>query len=98
MSDASNLITVPITPNKGTAVQNVSIGLINCQSICNTADEIFDVMDTDLNALVITAGYSLHHAVRIHKKVGEVVILPRDSLKCENHLRFQAKCLYCALE
>ena len=31
-SDASNLITVPIAPYNGTAVQNVNIGLINCQS------------------------------------------------------------------
>jgi len=54
-SDASNLITVPITPNNGTAVQNVSIGLINCQSICNKSDEISDdVKDMDLDALVIT--------------------------------------------
>ena len=39
-SDASNLITVPITPYNGTPVENVSIGLINCQSICNKSDEI----------------------------------------------------------
>ena len=36
-------------------------------------------------------GYSFHHAARIHKKGGEVGILLRDSLKCETHLRFQAK-------
>jgi len=55
-SDASNLITImPITPYTGTAVQNVSIGLINCQSICNKSDEISDVVkDMDLDALVIT--------------------------------------------
>jgi len=54
-SDASNLITVPITSNNGTAVQNVSIGLINCQLICNQSDEISDVVkDMDLDALVIT--------------------------------------------
>ena len=54
-SDASNLITVPITPYNGTAVQNVSIGLINCQSICNKSDEISDVVkDMDLDVLVIT--------------------------------------------
>jgi len=55
-SDASNLITVPITPyNNGTAVQNVSIGLINCQSICNKCDELSDVIkDVDLDAFVIT--------------------------------------------
>ena len=34
-SDASNLITVPITPYNDTDVQNVSISLINCQSIYN---------------------------------------------------------------
>ena len=110
-SDASNLITVPITPYNGTAVQNVSICLINCQSICNKSDEISDVVkDMDLDALVITetwltgnvsdqkivgdvtpAGYSFHHAARIHKKGGGVGILLRDSLKCETHLRFQAK-------
>ena len=110
-SDASNLITVPITPY-GTAVQNVSIGLINCQSICNKFDEISDVVkDMDLVAFVITGtwltgnvshqkivgdvipdGYSFHHAARIHKKGGVVDdILLRDSLKCETHLRFQAK-------
>ena len=54
-SDASNLITVPITPYNGTAVQNVSIGLINCQSICNKSGEISDVVkDMDLDVLVIT--------------------------------------------
>ena len=54
-SDASNLITVPITPYNCTAVQNVSIGVINCQSICNKSDEISDVVkDMDFDALVIT--------------------------------------------
>ena len=53
--DASYLITVPITPYSGTAVQNVSICLINCQSICTKSDEIsYDVKDIDLNTLVIT--------------------------------------------
>ena len=42
-SDVSNLITVPITPYNGTAVQNINIGLINCKSICNQSDEISDV-------------------------------------------------------
>ena len=37
-SDASYLITEPITPYNGTAVENVSIGLINCHSICNKCD------------------------------------------------------------
>ena len=54
-SDASNLITVLITPHNGTGVQNVSIARINCQSICNKSDEISDVVkDMDLDALVIT--------------------------------------------
>ena len=54
-SDASNLITVSITPYNGTAVQNVSIGLINCQSICYESIEISDVVkDMDLDAIVIT--------------------------------------------
>jgi len=56
-SDASNLITVPITPYNinGTAVQNVSIGLINSQSICNKSDEMsYVAKDTDLDVLVIT--------------------------------------------
>jgi len=47
---------VPITPYNGTAAQNVSIGLINFQSICIKSDEISDVVkDMDLDALVITA-------------------------------------------
>jgi len=54
-SDANNLITVPITPYNNTVVQNVSIGLINCQSICNKSDEISDVVkDMNLDVLVIT--------------------------------------------
>ena len=43
-SDASNLITVPITPYNGTAVQNVCIGFNNCQSICNKSDTISGVL------------------------------------------------------
>ena len=53
-SDASNFITVPITPNNGTAGQNVSIGLINCQSICNKSDQIADIvkdMDRECSCL-----------------------------------------------
>ena len=38
--DASNLITVPITPYYETPLQNVNIGLIHFQSICNKSDEI----------------------------------------------------------
>ena len=46
---------MPITPYNGTAAQNVSIGLINFQSICIKSDEISDVVkDMDLDALVIT--------------------------------------------
>ena len=71
-SDASNLITVPITPYNGTAVQNVSIGLINCQSICNKSDEISDVVkDMDLDALVITETW-LTGNVSDQKIVGDV--------------------------
>ena len=45
---------MPITPYNGTAVQNVNVDLINCQSICNKSDEISDVVkDMDLDALVI---------------------------------------------
>jgi len=40
-SGPSNLITLSITPCNGSAIQNVSIGLINCQSICNKYDEMF---------------------------------------------------------
>ena len=43
-SYARNLITVPITPYNGRAIQNESIGLINCQVICNKSDEISDVV------------------------------------------------------
>ena len=50
-SDASNLITLPISPYNGTAVQNISIG----QSIWNKSDEISDIVkDMNLDALVIT--------------------------------------------
>ena len=88
---------LPITPYNGTAVQNISIGLINCESICNKSDQISDVVkDMDLDVLVITetwmtgnvsdqkivgdvtpAGYSFHHAARIHKKCGESASSPR---------------------
>ena len=36
--------------------QTLSIGLINCQSICNKCDDIADIVlrDTDVDALVIT--------------------------------------------
>jgi len=38
--DASNLITVPITPYNTTAVQNDSNGLTNCQSICKGTQKL----------------------------------------------------------
>ena len=54
-SNANNLITLPITQSNGRTIQHVTIGLINCQSICNTSDEISDaVKDIDLGALVST--------------------------------------------
>ena len=53
-SGASNLNNVPITPSNGTAVENESIDLINCQSICNKSDEISDIVkEMDLDVLVI---------------------------------------------
>ena len=46
---------MPIKPYNGPAIQNVSIVVINCQSICNKPDETSDVVKhMDLNALVIT--------------------------------------------
>ena len=63
---------MPITPYNGTAVQNVSIGLINCQSIFNKSDEISDVVkDMDLDALVITETW-LTDNVSNQKIVGDV--------------------------
>ncbi|KAK2142003.1 hypothetical protein LSH36_1007g01009 [Paralvinella palmiformis] len=50
-----------------------------------------NVLDQKFVGDVTPAGYSFHHAARIHKKGGGVGILLRDSLKCETHLRFQAK-------
>ena len=71
-SNACNLITVTITPYNGTAVLNVSIGLINCQSIYNKSDEKSDlVQDMDLDALVITETLLTGNASG-HKIVGEV--------------------------
>ena len=55
VSDASNLITVPVTTYNATAVRNVSIGLNNYQSICNKSDEISDVIkDMDFDVFFIT--------------------------------------------
>ena len=71
-SDASNLIDVPITPYNVTAVQNVSIGLINCQSICYRYDKITDVVkDVDLDVLVMTESW-LTGNVSDQNIVGEV--------------------------
>ena len=86
--DPSYLINVPLTPYYCTSVENVRIGLINCESMCNKSDEISDVVkdmdivitetwltgnvsDQKIVGDVTPAGYSFHHAVRIHKKVGE---------------------------
>jgi len=110
-SGAINLITMPITPYNGTAVQHVSIDPINYQSICNTSNEISSIVkNMDLHAPINTetcltgnvsdqnifdeltaAGYSFHHAARIHQKGGGVCILLRDFLKCETHLCLQTK-------
>ena len=61
-SDASNLITVPITLYNGKAVQNVSIGLIKFRSIFIKSDKISDVVkNMDLDALVITNTWLTGH-------------------------------------
>ena len=61
-----------ITPYNGTSVQNVSIGLINCQVICNKSDEIYDVVkDMNLDALVITETWMTGN-VSDQKIVGDV--------------------------
>ena len=50
-----------------------------------------NISDQKIVGDVTPAGYSFHLAARIHKKDVGVGILLRDSLKCETHLRFQAK-------
>ena len=50
-----------------------------------------NVSDQKIVDDVTPAGYSCHHAARIHKKGEGNGILIGDSLKCEAHLRFQAK-------
>ena len=40
---------------------------------------------------VTPAGYGFHHTARTHIKGGGVGILIRDSLKLQNHFRFQAR-------
>jgi len=90
---------VPITPYNGTAVQNVSIGLINCQSICNKSDEISDVIkDMDLDGLVITDTWRCDSSwifippcISDSQERWGVGIFLRDSLKCETNLHFKAR-------
>ena len=50
------MVVLPfVTLYNSTAIQNVSIGVINCQSACNKSDEIADVVkDVNINALFIT--------------------------------------------
>ena len=50
-----------------------------------------NVSDQRIVGDVNPARYPFDHVARIHKKSGGVGILLRDSLKCETHLRFQAK-------
>ena len=50
-----------------------------------------NVSDQKIVGDVTPAGYSFHHAARIHKKGWPISILLRDSLKCEIQLCFQAK-------
>jgi len=69
---ASNLITLPITQYNGTPLQTVSIGFLNCQSICIKSDEISDVVKgMDFYALVITESW-LAGNVSDQKIVGDV--------------------------
>jgi hypothetical protein len=50
----SNASTLIVVPYNDTAVRNVSVGLINCQSICIKSDEISDVVkDMDLDTIVM---------------------------------------------
>ena len=54
VSNASKLITLSITSSNGAAVhlENLSIRLLNCQSICNQSDKTSDVFKAmDLDAL-----------------------------------------------
>ena len=52
-----------------------------------------NVSDQKIVGDVTPAGYSSHHAARIHKKGEGVCIFLLDSLNCETHFRFQAKSL-----
>jgi len=55
-----NTIYLSMRPRSGKhpnqiGLQNVSIGIINCQSICNKSDETSDVVkDMNLDVLIIT--------------------------------------------
>jgi len=52
-SNGINIIAVPITPYNGRDlhVENVTVGLMNCKSICNKTDERSDVKDMELDVL-----------------------------------------------
>ena len=50
-----------------------------------------NVSDQKIVGDVTPNEYPFYLATRIHKKGGWVGILFRESLKCETHLRFQAK-------
>ena len=51
--NANHSITLPLAPSTVTAVQNVNIGLINCQSIRNKSDEISHVVkDKDFDVFL----------------------------------------------
>jgi hypothetical protein len=47
--------------------------------------------DQKIVGYVTPAGYGFHHTARTHRKGGGVGILIRDSLKLQNHFRFQAR-------
>ena len=60
----NNLITVPIISSNGTAVRvrNVSIVLINCQSIYDKCEDASDfVQDTDFDDLVIVDSWLISY-------------------------------------
>jgi len=61
-SDASNFIIMPITQYKWTTIQNVSIALTNCQSICNKTDEMSGV-DKDLDFDTLARGMQMLHLI-----------------------------------
>ena len=103
----SDLITLLKTPYNRTAVQNVSIGIINRRSSCNKSDEISDVVkDMDLDAQFtwlagnvsdqeivgqVTPTGYSLHHAEFVLKVGEVGSPIRYSLKCGTYLHSKAK-------